>query len=982
MARTETVRTQSESALEDVREEFRKRLASNEEERKCLVDRLKESLLDPQYSNFFRAWVNGLLDNTDAHTNEEKDARVGKALEALARRLESDREYEPSELLALLRLDVSHDATPGTPSEWLPSLVGFSLMRVSHHYNEIYYADIVSELLPQSVREFIKGSVSVPRRGGMWAGSVGRAIQDGEELVPSSLLDPEGEVACEDLIGGNISILMRSVYKDRGLTEHDPEKVTAVVFCFLPLPGVFKTDADSKVLRIFADAVNDRAYSIRAYCEQKDSAGSGARLSRLMRQHHALTERSDIGTGLVGAIVTPDTQNNPVGAVMGTYFDVKGGDATINSVVICERYLERQEWFPEFLVGRVKDKFAQILPVDLTEEKWGHINLVFKDAGAAVSAGLKLPESLRLRFASLWKVFESCPAPVTRADLSYRDKAKSELAEKVKIAGDIIRALLDQVMYFVALYVTGEEGTNQVADNIKQILNLSKAYGDGMEHGAALTPGWSEKFEADLYRWAGEVRERYGSKLVVIVGYLDKQAGASLGPNAADFWNEWRRARICSANWQQWLNNLFGADAKISVPLAELKGTGDCYAALLPDFCRTLKDQLRIVDSLIIKLPSEPAPTSGVLRISSLEPLVYYARRQEYSDSVNPILGLVASFFESILRGKKEADAEREVTLARFARGASHGFKNALAVPDLVLGKQVEEMRKGLIQMELSERDNKNLRRLVEATTFVKEEARYLKEQAELFFWVMDDEKAREDIAKRASQKDEKPSLRTAVYKAFLRGLFLSVRNRLSNSDLMSVLSPSNNGGANDPGELRKLLGVALIDANNDNINDALNGVKQYLSSNSSLSLQMPEIFEDGGLQMNSVTGFVVDAVLMELFQNATKAAIVSARELAKSGKQSFIKVSVAAADGGDIISVTNSACDADLKRLEDANAIALMDSHRGVRASADGGGGIKGIWQVRMLCDSLSGGALLLSDKPLISENSVTYTLTHRPVN
>ncbi len=86
-------------------------------------------------------------------------------------------------------------------------LVGFSLMKVDRVYRQIYYVDIYHHLLAKKIRDMIKQAVLVPFN----QGSVGFAARIGGLSLSNSLNDPRGTVASEDLLQGNISIMMSGI---------------------------------------------------------------------------------------------------------------------------------------------------------------------------------------------------------------------------------------------------------------------------------------------------------------------------------------------------------------------------------------------------------------------------------------------------------------------------------------------------------------------------------------------------------------------------------------------------------------------------------------------------------------------------------------------------------------------------------------------------------------------------------------------------
>lgn len=972
--------SEPESALVDIRREFLARLKESSERRgltsrssgkkrlQARRARLEKSL--DSNAKFLSAWVTGLLE----HSGDDRKAQEN--LRALKGRLEQKRKWTTNELDSLLGIN---------PGSTLPSLVGFSLMRVSNNYQEIYYADILSSILPKLTIDFIKASVSVPRskdsKEYAWAGSVGQAIAKGEHYVPNSFRDTSGVVASEDLIGGDVSILMRCVYKDGSFYDEvkpakkTPRDVIAVVFCFFPISQIFE-DAD---LKSFSQAVDSCAYSIRSYCEHKDAHGNKLRLMKLMQQDHHAAAESMTAKDFLRALITPDTQNNPVGAVMGMHYQFEGDKALIKSVAVCEGFIEKQAWFPAFL-EEASTRHVSLKHWILFERgnrTWGRCELFLKESITVPEHLLRVPSSLIDAIETLWLNFE------TPSDKPVRQKKSAELTEygeRFKIAGDMILALMGQILTFIALSLSPKDQQisqkrQQTRGNIQQILSLATAY-----FSDTAKPQDSEECLKSLEAWASKLEAEIGNSFVLLTGQISPGKTLSLEGEILSLWPGGATfARINSDNWDEWLGNLFGI-AGVTIPAEEMIESNDCYSTYTSDLSRSFLNRLHIREQLPVQLTAgQRGGVQGLFRLCSLFPLIGYeglgdAEKAGIDHSkYNPIISLVSSFYSSILLERDKAKADQDVLLAQYARGASHGLKNALEVPHLVLQSPVTQGQKMLVHLEqsLPSRDYLKVAGLVEASSFVLEEVQHLKEQAELFFWVMDPQKARERIEDRAKSL-QATSVNDLVKKAFMRGLYLTVRTRLHDDVFESAMLRANEDLTVQQvaGQFRKEINQSLIDANNNYIDDALIGLKANIRSRTCLDFSLIELRDE--LKVDGITILLLDAVLMELSQNATKAAFLSVPDMQATNQQPFVRLEVLEEADFIAINISNSTNESDRDQLLRANAAA----QRQIDGKVDRvGGGIQGIWQVRMLCDQLSQN-LKLDERPAINGHSVCFTL------
>lgn len=118
-------------------------------------------------------------------------------------------------------------------------LLGICIMRpiIGDVYTDssVYYSAIDHPLLDESSKQLILESVIVPPG----AGSVGRCLREGSYCVSISFGDYAGVVEWQDLVQGNISILMVRIDTDIYDDNRTKMALSYVVMAFFPLSGIF-----------------------------------------------------------------------------------------------------------------------------------------------------------------------------------------------------------------------------------------------------------------------------------------------------------------------------------------------------------------------------------------------------------------------------------------------------------------------------------------------------------------------------------------------------------------------------------------------------------------------------------------------------------------------------------------------------------------------------------------------------------------------
>lgn len=212
----------------------------------------------------FLAW----LQESDLNNIHHQYQMIGLKIEKIEHVSEHLTKKQNRKLIKDLRKDLNKDLT-----KFFTELVGFSLMKVDPLYHQIYYADIYHPALSPSILTFVKNTVLVPFN----QGSVGVASRKGKNELSNSFSDPNGTVAVEDLLQGNVAIMMvgaglhpvaeinksittptlRRQVTDNGtwgldLLDWGANYCSTVVFCYFPLAGIFEARPEPSGVRLEA----------------------------------------------------------------------------------------------------------------------------------------------------------------------------------------------------------------------------------------------------------------------------------------------------------------------------------------------------------------------------------------------------------------------------------------------------------------------------------------------------------------------------------------------------------------------------------------------------------------------------------------------------------------------------------------------------------------------------------------------------------
>lgn len=233
------------------------------------------------------------------------------------------------------------------------SLLGVAVMPVNPALREFYYAGVYHPLVSREYRQAIMDSVFVP----VDEGSVGYAHQSGKEVhvVPDSIRELRGRVSLEDLIGGNISIVMidlssppdSDVAPDR---QQSRDKTAAILFFFLPVSGFFR---DTRPLTLLQQhllrVAKDHASGLRYCLKCADAEEEKTRISEFLGvvrdavADDAVKPATAAGRShydLVRSILPTRPEHDPLGAAFAACFRQRQGTVEPLALIASRRHLE------------------------------------------------------------------------------------------------------------------------------------------------------------------------------------------------------------------------------------------------------------------------------------------------------------------------------------------------------------------------------------------------------------------------------------------------------------------------------------------------------------------------------------------------------------------------------------------------------------------------------------------------------------------
>ncbi len=350
---------------------------------------------------------------------------------------------------------------------------------------------------------------------------------------------------------------------------------------------------------------------------------------------------------------------------------------------------------------------------------------------------------------------------------------------------------------------------------------------------------------------------------------------------------------------------------------------------------------------------------SGMILCSHELESEYFSLAKPWVEEIYTLMRQVedATRIESEITRLAEERIEREnqEILASFARGASHGLKNALALPQLAMGNQNHgQSMCEMLDSDLTP-DEDYLYKLADSASFMFNELAHLREQAELFFWVMDFDRAKRDVAKNIER-----SIAEITCSSIIRGLNLSTNgHKLQLHELLPIITKIDMTPQAFSDQLSGVLREAVGQIHGEN-GDAsawwyehLLLVQMKVAGNTSLSLKIPSRSNLDG-HCSGITAYILDAVILELCQNAFKAAILSV----DSVPNPFVSVDIKNNAKSLIIEVSNSANPTCIENIRAFESRVLSGN---LRPGEGGSGGIQGLWQVYLLCNRLGGTSVRL---------------------
>ena len=782
----------------------------------------------------------------------------------------------------------------------LPSLIGFSMMRVEPKFNEIYYVDLLSEVLGEKTREFVLQTVSVrgKREQGIirWEGSVGQAVREHKRCVPDSFVDPYGEVASADLIGGNRSILMKAVTASPLRDGREDQDVIAVIFCFVPFEGYF--NATDGVAEAFYNAVDARSAAIRNYIQLED-------VWNRQRQLKTLFDRADRrGPDMEGLLLqsfvprdTRETRYTEIGAFAGVHM-IDG--VSTDSPAYCDAYL-RDRHFADWLF----DQNLKSVRYDISGDGGYDATITVKsvdDATTRPGADLKLSLTLQRILGLLWgRHCEKLKADGGCAE-DVKDRPLSPKCGDAKVAADLARALIDAVVFRFGESISVKQP--HVDEYIKLILTVAEA-----KFQLGISP---DKDASDITNHINDAAEanRMGA---AVVGRIKSR----VEPHG--YWKTHAWSRLTNVLGPDLLEKLINVK-KIAEENSIEEG-GSTHIEPFGDI-----EWARIDGGTDMSGRTHSFFLIGLPVLSG----------GQYVDIVkeSPLVMLVNFLYGGIL---KNMQVDQQF-VKHYALQTSSTIVNSLAATlERLYGEGSVEspsLMKRIIALSgpLLPGDRSHLLSFVNAVSSVGGQLRDLHCDATLFSWILNPDRARGDGAGPRLHAD-RIAATSVVAKAFLRGL-TTASIRLKDNEL----GLTSEGGRNavDLAEKRRCIMSELefAEAATEDWRSMIELARRALSA-VGMSMDLAGL---DGRTCPPDAAIVTGAILAELFQNGFVAAIRSRGEC--DGARLICQHSEID-DVFDGITVTNTASDDDLNYLQS------LRSRRGTNRPTS----VNGLMRIQKLC-------------------------------
>lgn len=409
------------------------------------------------------------------------------------------------------------------------------------------------------------------------------------------------------------------------------------------------------------------------------------------------------------------------------------------------------------------------------------------------------------------------------------------------------------------------------------------------------------------------------------------------------------------------------------------KGCSDCASNPdAPDYSHTYQWWYTLLLDKAVKVEDRSAELgSAMILCSHGLGSEFFSHAKPWIEEIYTLMRQVENAVWGKTADQDRAEGQKQALLASYAKGASHGLKNALALAQLTTGKQNPgQLMCGKLDLGVNP-DADELYKLADSAGFMFNELAHLKEQAELFFWVMDPDRAKRELAKGVDR-----SVVEIVCGAIIRGLNLSTNgHKLQTSELKPIITAQSLSPQDFSNELSAVLRDAVGQIHKETESgpewwyDQLILVYDKLANNTDLLVTAPSELSLAGI-CSGEAAYVLDAVMVELCQNAFKAAILSAGHV----QQPSVSITAEREDDLLILQVTNTAIKDCRKSIEAFESLVLNDR---LGPGEGGSGGIQGLWQIFMLCSKLGGSSVKmldpLSGRSLLADKDGTPVVSFR---
>lgn len=696
----------------------------------------------------------GQLRRCQTHPGEMGDYSPLRMLEYFVERCS---DYEESsgvggQVLDILSAIKADGPVGPIPFEVFRHLLGFTIVRKSDAFSEFYYADIDSAVLSDQTKSFLKGSVWAPAELDETVGqssSIARTLTSGAMCAPDTFADPRGTVACEDLIQGNYSFISYLVPAPRiELGVSEPKVADILVTMYWPLSHAFwfgdevnhDSLADSYPLPkpgeqkperwprnefdILRDVVNANAHAIRYWCALEDRRIAQGRFRHLLAQADQTGAGSDdrqLDDRILKALVSDETDGDPVGAVLGIHYEVLHQDGERwmvrpTKLAACREFLEHrlctydQKAMREFLKRPLCPDEPHsgadcVIPGPHEASAFARFHVYFPQPQDSLTcadwcrnASDELREhSCRLTelVGTAWGYYKTFRPEMVA--LSRRPLSELQAMEPRLVPAKIVAGAIETLLQQVATALAWDKGWRK-AETVRQAIDTR--IGLAVAAAARFVPGMAEgQVVADLKALIDGWRDaKRPQSPLAVTGHLHiPRESQECGAVDDDRW--WSTKRVALVINNRGLDHFLDAKVAGDASPAEVEaivgasGEVESYRVVDGDLagqCHELLGQTRIDVMERVCLPIDIRTSEGTAVTTDTVAFVSLWSSRNFSFD-RDLLDLVVLEAENRLTAVLAEQVRGEYNVAQLRTSIIHELKNELAMISILIEKGIND---------------------------------------------------------------------------------------------------------------------------------------------------------------------------------------------------------------------------------------------------------------------------------------------------